>query len=305
MRSHDRFDNPLVALAALEHSGPVAENLLAMPGRDHIGLDPDGENLIWSYSGVPLRWRKPSASLLPSFIKLANGSPKRILAYAQQWGVLGICDHGLPSSHNPLMEPQSTATGADWPMGCSGIGANVDGQWQIREPLSAWRRLAGEALVMVAAMARMRDDDATSQLARHGSAMTALELRGRLNEWLRMGAVRPACQLHPDWYNVAGESKLLATVGGNGLFGALALRLLLAATGAYGLALCAGCGDWYTPASTPRPGERNWCRRGDCQKAKRAAASRDYYARENAKRATPTTPVSTPEPADDDDTPRT
>src|SRR5262245_59552954 len=42
---------------------------------------------------------------LKSFLKLADieigeKAEKRIVEFAKRWGVLGICNHGLPSSHN-------------------------------------------------------------------------------------------------------------------------------------------------------------------------------------------------------------
>jgi hypothetical protein len=61
----------------------------------------EGDNLICSA-------RSESANLtadqlfepLRSFIALDGADGKRIARFAQRWGVLGICEHGLPASHN-------------------------------------------------------------------------------------------------------------------------------------------------------------------------------------------------------------
>src|SRR5262245_10593405 len=45
--------------------------------------------------------------LLHDFINLADADPDEIFKYAKRYGVLGICEHGIPAAHNtsPLYPP--------------------------------------------------------------------------------------------------------------------------------------------------------------------------------------------------------
>jgi hypothetical protein len=49
--------------------------------------------------------RAPGSGLLERFVALADASPEDILRYARHWGVLAICAHGLPASHNLACTP--------------------------------------------------------------------------------------------------------------------------------------------------------------------------------------------------------
>ena len=49
--------------------------------------------------------RVPGSGLLEQFVALGNASGEDILRYARQWGVLGICPHGLPMSHDRRCMP--------------------------------------------------------------------------------------------------------------------------------------------------------------------------------------------------------
>ena len=299
MTSANAFENPLVAMASLgdDEAQRLPATEWAVPER--IGLDPSGENLVWAWDGAPSRWRRPSAGMLEAFVLLRDAPPARVLGYARTWGVLGICEHGLPSSHNPPASGEVFGGGARIPtdrlLGCDGIGADVDGRWEFREPLEAWRRLAAEAMAIAVAIAKLRQGPDATAVARHDAAMTARWRQRQLNEWLTVGRVRPACQFAFDWYTGASGPKITPSVGGDGLFGALGLRLLLAATDVRGLAPCAGCREWFTPEYAQRPSELSWCKKPGCQRAKRAAASRAYRGR---KKAAVRTPIGTPKPAD-------
>jgi hypothetical protein len=198
-----------------------------------------------------------------------------VLRYAKTWGVLGICEHGLPSSHNPSRDDDGWSH-----IGCEGIGeADDDGRWTFSEPVEAWHRFAREAreIALLAAALRgygqFREPHLGTRLA-----MT-VNLQRSLNRWLHLGAVAPVVVFHRDWASGDPETALLPAVGGSSLFGGLALRLALACTGSAGLAPCASCGEWFTPSFAPRDGQRQWCARTACQNEKRAAASRSSRRR--------------------------
>jgi hypothetical protein len=39
--------------------------------------------------------------MLSRFVELSEAKPERIRDFARRWGVLSICEHDLPASHNP------------------------------------------------------------------------------------------------------------------------------------------------------------------------------------------------------------
>jgi len=67
------------------------------------------------------------AVVLDEFIVLADAPDREILAFAKKYGVLGLCQHGLPFGHPPL-EGQTALC-----------------RWARRERLSVWRLMAREA----------------------------------------------------------------------------------------------------------------------------------------------------------------
>ncbi len=240
-----------------------------------VELDRSSMHLVWHSDGGRERWVKPGPKMLERFIGLRSAPPDRILAYARAWGLLEICRHGLPRSHNPTRELDADEV----VLGCERLVELVEDEWEFREPIEAWHRFAEEAHATALLAASIRGYGPTPDPFRGRRAAIRLGLRWRLNRWLELGAVRPAIVLHPNWLEDEWESPLLPVVGGSGLFGALALRLALACTGAVGLAPCAACGEWFTPNFAPREGQRAWCPEAKCQKAERAAPSRSYRRR--------------------------
>ncbi len=64
----------------------------------------EGERLRWEYfdkNAVLGRHGRMGPGLLAEFPKLADAPSLAIRDYARRWGVLSICQHGWPSSHNP------------------------------------------------------------------------------------------------------------------------------------------------------------------------------------------------------------
>jgi hypothetical protein len=55
--------------------------------------------LCWSQNGR-MEWVAASNGLLEAFIKLSHGSSTRVLSFAKNWGVLGLCDHAVPFTHD-------------------------------------------------------------------------------------------------------------------------------------------------------------------------------------------------------------
>lgn len=269
-------------LRDIAHSGsldrPVVANTINVPTNLRLA----GEMLVWSWLDLP-RHTRPGPGLLDQFVVLADAPAERILTYAQRWGVLLLCEHHLPSSHNPppLYMSQSG------PMWCL---PSRDPDNQCWELLEDWRHFARQARALLRVAVRLHEGR-TGAAADWGTVYERpaqpgppgqgdldaerLALTLLVNEWLVLGNVRPQF-----WWaegrNAAPEIRL----GGEDLFGALAVQLALAISQTDGLALCSACGSPYVPERRPRPDERHYC--AACRDAGRPIrdAARDYRSRQ-------------------------
>src|SRR6266446_5747425 len=100
----------------------------------------ENENLRWNYLPESLksgRQLHPSQGMLEGFLELAQAPDRNIARYAKRWGVLGICEHRLPSSHSPdMLELRK--------LGCRPLGWEDGECW---EPLdTSTRRLPSQAV---------------------------------------------------------------------------------------------------------------------------------------------------------------
>ena len=209
----------------------------------------------------------PGYELLQQFLNLADAPAEQILRYALRYGVLGICEHDLPSSHNPTCKP---------------LSRDPDHHFHY-EPIEAWRRFSGEAraLLNIAAMLHHGKPGADEDWAAFSAATgrrrpiprsehpsgylpgldwTSNEVEAvaeRVNEWLSMSNIRP----HFRWYAVESipSIRLATETSQHGLFAALAIQLMLAISRADGLAICSACSNSYFPKRRPRVGQRHYC----------------------------------------------
>jgi hypothetical protein len=100
-----------------------------------------------------VRLVRPSAPMLDEFLSLADAPPRRILAYAKTWGVLGICKHGQPCTHTPFTSRRQLSPRVE--DRCAPLGWDGRGGF---EPIEAWRRYAelADATLRVAEQLRNR-----------------------------------------------------------------------------------------------------------------------------------------------------
>lgn len=199
---------------------------------------PDG--LEWSAGPDWSGWRvvRPTRELLSEFVDLRSDlTGNAIVAFAQKWGVLGICRHELPASHRPAtLRPRLRVTtlvplyrrvGPDARRMCEVLGVRGDDS-RITERFHVWRSLAGEAarLVKLATaidtwvparppplrgLGYLRDPSVWETSAR--SSLTSSELQdareviaGSLDAWLRIANVRLRVSTTESAYRVDHEA---------------------------------------------------------------------------------------------------
>jgi hypothetical protein len=203
----------------------------------------------------------PSAGMFEAFYKLADAPPQSVLRFTRKYGVLRICEHGLPCGHIAEISDQC------YPLGWH----DRQPQQQIHcwEPLEAWRTFSRQALALTKVADRLlqskvgRPEDWQAVYARSGlkapwwhpdvNAERVL-IPELVNEWLKLGDVRPTV----DWN--AHQEKPTVKLGGSGLFGALAVQLALAVGQSAGFAVCEHCRKEYPPtARRPKAGQRHFC----------------------------------------------
>jgi hypothetical protein len=258
-----------------------------------------GGRLLWGESGHEIT---ATVGLLETFADIADGTDDQILSFARKWGKLDLCElHGLPVTH--VQTPWWLYPGQsldDDPWFCPPGREVSDGR--IFEQLDAWRswsRRVRSTLLVAAALQQKRlpssDDwrrafnlDFTptedfrdfqkiynyTEPANVPEAWAKLDLR--LNHWVGLARARPFVE------RSAGKPRI--TLGGNGLFAAIAIQLMLAATRTQGMALCCGCGKLFSPRRRPRSDQRSYCSTCARDNVPARDALADFRDREMARR---------------------
>lgn len=286
---------------------PLADERWSVP--DEVDLV--GDRLVYRWTG-----RERSASsgfgILSRFVDLADAADAQILSFARRWGVMELCEHGLPAAHSrPALAP-SIMHRVTW---CERLGHDPGKERQdYWEPLSAWRQFSreGKALLTLAAHLQSgtpsRPEDWRVALGWErtdgGISPPAYppdwkgrewHIEQRVNTWMAWGASGLSFHWRRSWppkderaTTRPRESRLVpeVTVGGGGLFGALAAQLMFAVARSDGLAFCSGCTTPFFPTRKPSSGERRYC--DDCRTegVPQRDATRDYSNRQRRGEAT-------------------
>ena len=266
--------------------------------------EPDRGAALWDWASNRMRKTNLSEilqggqSLLDRFVRLAYAHPQQILNYAKAFGVLEICGHGLPWTHNPpFVHPSGELdhTSACVPHG-EGRGPFFS------EPLEVWRAFARlfRGILNVAAYLHLekagrlddwktiydypRDDDAQTRFIAfleqirndERVAFEKLNLSVVLNRLLTLGNVQPQV--------VWDREDPTIQFGGPRLFGNLVIQLVLAVSRTEGLAVCTACGNSYIPPRRPASTRNNYCQVCREDGVPQRNASRRYYRTRGMKR---------------------
>jgi DNA-directed RNA polymerase subunit RPC12/RpoP len=232
----------------------------------------------------------PTATLLDQFVRLGDATEERILQYARRWGVLGICVHGLPSSHNPPVGDPTRDRAACFAMTVKDVDpSKPDEPVEHYEWLDDWKRFSNASRSLLNIATRlyngkpgfpqdwqrvvmcnpfMRPPRIPWWEPRVG--VDRSQLSGVMNDWLLWGGVRPTMEYGRDFWSVK--------LTGHGLFGVLAVYLSLSIAKTGGFAICTSCSRPYLPRRQPNANRRQYC--PECgRKAAMRDAARDYRRR--------------------------
>ena len=243
-----------------------------VPGRVWI----DGEYLRW----LPweIRERSPKA-MLDAFVDIKTSDA--ILKFAARYGVLGLCEHLLPSTHNLVISPAHIPS----PPPCLPLGFG-DKSGELYEPVERWLALASHARAILrlakalhsaeaskfedwqSAYRSVYDAETTEHVAADAYRATLAHKKRRVatvaNWWMMFGGVRVGVAWEPGDKRDAVGPILGASVVFHiapPTFGILATQLTLAVARAVDLATCSDpkCHRLYFQSRRVPKGKSSYC----------------------------------------------
>jgi hypothetical protein len=242
----------------------------------HLELTADA--ILWA---GPLKDVRPGPGLLEDFVELWDAPDAAILRYARRWGVLGICKHGVPASHNDY--PFGVQHGVE---GCFPLPAKRGEFWHT-DPLDRWRYFSRifRAIRDVGAQVNQskvgdRSDWAWVQTINRNDPPwksvreARMVLSWKLQDLLDLGQVRPDLK----WDNRKQQWQIeMGAHSVPNLFGLVSLSLVLSICRRE-LVICSSCQKPYIPPRRPNPWRRNYCQKCG-NKAAQKDAARAYRLR--------------------------
>lgn len=179
---------------------------------------------------------------------------RRVRAFARKYGVLKVCEHGLPYTHPG---PQADET-------CVPMNP---------EPLRVWWLYAQELSSIVGIAQRLRRgergnaedwarllDETEEEEVRGLLQAGELDERGRLASYVQRWLQLADFQARFTWGDDDPTLDLLSPATSPvPLFAALARQLVSVVSGDADMTMCDGCGQPYLPNRKPRVGERHFC----------------------------------------------
>ncbi|MEO7863785.1 MAG: hypothetical protein ABIU05_25810 [Nitrospirales bacterium] len=254
----------------------------------------ENDRLYWAYGGENYEQRV-FPDLLDGFINLSDAPPEKIKEFAKRRGVLEICKHGYPCSHNSSTWPRN------WCEPSSGCSPLEMPQEKIKklggdifltgwEPVERWHYFARQAKSILNLAASLYQNEKGSSedwmnLVREYELdnpppwnSPSLDRRRRylayvLNDWLQLGGVRPAVSL-------TAKTGLRLELGGSNLFSYLGVQLALAVSRTDQMAFCSGCSNpYFASGRRPAVNRRNYCEKCRDGGLPQRDAARDYRSR--------------------------
>ncbi len=221
----------------------------------------------------------------------------RILRYARRWGVLSICEHGLPSSHSlrqPVMEKENgeymypTKVFPNAYVSCRPL-ERADGMFY--EPLELWRLLAQQVKAILHLGKQLHTGNPIRQedwqalrdwfhilKGSEQEDQAKFVLSHVVNHWLDMTGVRPQF-----FWSKSRTHFVLSNPNvfqGSRLLAALAVQMTLMLNRSSGYALCASCGKPFPLRKGQSIRRDVYCSSVDCgTKAARREATKRYRQR--------------------------
>ncbi len=229
----------------------------------------------WSSgSDFPSRRMLPGPGMLDDFLGLVDASAADLLAYAQRWGLLGLCPHGHGYCHS------------------------LEDCWPAPdEALDHWRAWVEHARRILDVAARLHRGDETieASLGRVPAFISGDPATSRplVTQPARVWRVVTSWAVQA--FIEEGGGHLVLTWPDEGeprwelqsptLLGYLGIQIAERVNRGRGMAICQNCGRLYSPSRRPQPGRQTWCLEPPCKRAAGRAAERRYNAKRDGSSA--------------------
>ncbi len=219
---------------------------------------------------------RPDSRLLTRFIELADASDDKILAYARQYGRLGLCEHG-ELQHLASDYPDCIQTGRQ-AMFVEGVERWRENVKRVRALLNAIAQFSKSRKVSDRTLIALNPKLSLSAAALRKARIAGWSFIGAWTQmWLRACRVRPVI-----FYDPRSERFHARLRGRPGLGSALALQLMTLACQSKGIAICSSCARPFPPKRRPSPPRESYCPKcgihaawRDAQRRHRQKAQRD------------------------------
>lgn len=261
---------------------------------------------------------REQAGILSRFLALVDAPDVDIERFAQEWGVLELCEHGFPSTHRYRETLLPPLHADDPPWDClepcphlytvDSEVVHPPGIPVYRETLHAWRRWAREARAMLRISHRLYDnqpgdvadwrdvhsfgeafhewrDPVDGQPPGYKLGIDQLLLSMLAQSWIESTPIRLS------WWWDWGAHRPKLSLTGNSLFACLTIQLLQAMAHTDGFEICSACGRPYAPERRPSPTRRHYCRDCRASGAPQRDAQRDRRRGVSRPRATSRRPL--------------
>jgi hypothetical protein len=183
---------------------------------------------------------------------LADGDPHKILSYARNWGVLGVCKHNVPVPHERI--PLKTEKR------CSSVTG--------KESLEVWQAYAQKVTSILKVSKLLKQnrvgsaEDWKSILYFFPVTIAAEVFGDVINERLILGEVMTyGLKLTAIYPTIFWADSNLPQIWFryHGLLGVIFMKLMIAMAQKEFFYLCSECGEPYSPSRKPKGSQRNYC----------------------------------------------
>ena len=257
---------------------------------------------LWTDTGKGQTPRLSFEEMLDRFLDIENGAD--VVAFAESWGALGICSHGLPATHAPAAKTNLRGQ-AELEYACEprSLLTGEPSRW---EPIRKWVEYARMFRAAIGLILALRDGQAGDtedwQTLRGYSDVSGLDKRAGYSDnkkiirwlfisnsiqaWLDIGGVRGGIGFELDPTFISRVQLRAGDDRTPGTFGYLAIQAAVFLSGARDIYQCSYCSRLYNRnMKKPNAGENNYC--GDCREKGRPkmVASREWRANKKKNRS--------------------
>jgi hypothetical protein len=236
----------------------------------------------------------PDPGLFEKFLRLSQKDEESVVRFAGRHGMLEVCpDHCRPFPHSPKDPWESSCESyrgrelaSDWIRVADAVRAAIliGAKLQRKELPSAddWVPLLGEDGIDPRRGFRRKDFDPEAMEPQTIWVRRSIDgdwavLGSRLNNWWSSSLPKPELRFLP---KLTVEIDLRAS----SLWGLLVRELAFIVAKVEGFAVCAGCGELFSPKRRPAPGQRSWCGGAECRRVQFRLSKAAQRSRQKAVR---------------------